>query len=235
MQNAKAKTILIGDDDFQYVNWLRATLEKEGYSVVWAQNASEVMSKISTKPTAVIVDFMRGQPIGLELCRELRSLPEFKHLPLIMLTRKRADSDEAAGLEVGADDYIHKSVSNRVLSARLRNVLKRNGNLETDSAEENAIEIKLGDLVVNRQTHTVLLKGKEIFLPRKEFELLWLLVANKGKVFSREILLRRIWGESVYVTDRTVDVHICKIRQRLGEFGQENLETIKGVGYRIKA
>ncbi len=235
MQNAKTKTILIGDDDFQYVSWLRATLEKEGYSVIWAQNASEVMSKISTKPTAVIVDFMRGQSVGLDLCRELRTLPEFKHLPIIVLTRKCEDSDEATGLEVGADDYIHKSVSNRVLSARLRNVLKRSNALESDNVEEAACEITLGDLVINRQTHTVLLKGKEIFLPRKEFELLWLLVANKGKVFSREMLLRRIWGESVYVTDRTVDVHICKIRQRLGDFGQENLETIKGVGYRIKA
>lgn len=235
MQNAKAKTILIGDDDFQYVNWLRSTLEKEGYNVVWAQSASEVMSKVSLRPTAIIVDFMRGQSVGLDLCRELRKLPEFKHLPIIMLTRKREDSDEATGLEVGADDYIHKSVSNRVLSARLRNVLKRSGTSEADLIEENATEIKLDDLVVNRQTHTVLLKGKDIFLPRKEFELLWLLVANKGKVFSREILLRRIWGESVYVTDRTVDVHICKIRQRLGAFGQENLETIKGIGYRIKA
>jgi two-component system alkaline phosphatase synthesis response regulator PhoP len=236
MQNAKAKTILIGDDDFQYVNWLRATLEKEGYNVVWAQNVSEVMSKISTKPTAVIVDFMRGQSVGLDLCRELRNLPEFKHLPIIMLTRKREDSDEVTGLEVGADDYIHKSVSNRVLSARLRNVLKRSSSYsEPEFTEETTVEIKLGDLVVNRQMHTVLLKGKEVFLPRKEFELLWLLVANRGKVFSREILLRRIWGENVYVTDRTVDVHICKIRQRLGDFGQENLETIKGVGYRIKA
>ncbi len=234
MQN-RAQTILIGDDDFRYVNWLRVTLEKEGYSVIWAQSASEVMSKISMKPTAVIVDFMRGQPIGLELCRELRNLPEFKHLPIILLTRKRTDSDEAASLDIGADDYIHKSVSDRVLSARLRNVLKRRTLPETELTEEHPAEIKIGDLVINRHTHTVFLKGKEIFLPRKEFELLWLLAANKGKVFSREILLRRVWGESVYVTDRTVDVHICKIRQRLGEFGQENLETIKGVGYRIKA
>ncbi len=232
-QTVKAKTILIGDDDFQYVNWLRTTLEKEGYHVIWAQNVSEVMSKISSKPTAVIVDFMRGQAAGLELCRKLRSLPEFKHLPIIMLTRKREDSDEATGLEVGADDYIHKSVSNRVLSARLRNVLKRSG-VDSEPSEEEVTEVRLGDLVINRQTHTVLLKGKEIFLPRKEFELLWLLACNKGKVFSREILLRQIWGENVYVTERTVDVHICKIRQRLGTFGQESLETIKGVGYRIK-
>lgn len=234
MPNVKTQTILIGDDDFQYVNWLRATLEKEGYNVVWAQTAAEVMAKISAKPTAVIMDFMRGQSAGIELCRELRNLPEFKHLPIIMLTRKREESDEAAGLEVGADDYIHKSVSNRVLAARLRNVLKRNATPEPEPSEEEPTEIKIGDLVINRQTHSVTLKGKDVFLPRKEFELLWLLAANKGKVFSREILLRRVWGESVYVTDRTVDVHICKIRQRLGEFGQENLETIKGVGYRIK-
>lgn len=234
MPNVKAKTILVGDDDFQYVNWLRTTLEKEGYNVVWAQNAAEVLSKLTAKPTAVIVDFMRGQSLGIDLCRELRALPESKNLPIIMLTRKREESEEAAGLEVGADDYIHKSVSNRVLSARLRNVLRRTTGLEIEFTDDEVSDIKINGMEINRQTHAVRIYGKEIFLPRKEFDLLWLLASNKGKVFSREILLRRVWGEAVYVTDRTVDVHICKIRQRLGDFGQENLETIKGVGYRIK-
>ncbi|MCS7210401.1 MAG: response regulator transcription factor, partial [Chloroherpetonaceae bacterium] len=120
----------------------------------------------------------------------------------------------------------------RVLLARLRNILKR---CTAPAPTTEVSYIKVGALEIDRATYTVRLSGKEVFLPRKEFELLWVLASNKGKVFSREMLLRSVWGENVYVTERTVDVHICKIRQRLGAFGAENLETIKGVGYRIKA
>jgi two-component system, OmpR family, alkaline phosphatase synthesis response regulator PhoP len=228
----QTKTILLADDDSQYVKTLRSSLEKDGYEVMWAQTAAEVMSKVSLRPTALIMDFMRGQAAGLDLCKQLREMPESKKLPIIFLTRKAEETDEAAGLDVGADDFIRKSVSNRVISARLRNVLRR-ALEQAPSIESN--DIKLGALEINRITHDVKLHGKTVFLPRKEFELLWLLAQNKGKVFSREILLRRVWGENIYVTERTVDVHVCKVRQRLGSFGQENLETIKGIGYRLKA
>jgi two-component system alkaline phosphatase synthesis response regulator PhoP len=188
------------------------------------------MAKIATKPAAMIIDLMRGQAAGLELCRKLRTLPEWRYLPIIVFTNKGEESDEVVCLEVGADDFIHKSASFRVLSARLHSILRR----YMPQTMEEVSSIKVGPLEIDKLTYTVRLNNKEIFLPRKEFELLWILVSNKGKVFSREMLLRRVWGENVYVTDRTVDVHICKIRQRLGSFGKENLETIKGIGYRIK-
>ncbi len=234
MPNTKAKTILVADDELHYVTVLRSALEKEGYNVVWAQNASETISKISVKPTALIMDLMRGQSNGLELCRQLRMLPESKHLPIIVLTSKGEESDEVVSLEMGADDFIHKSVSTRVLSARLRNILKRYAPT-TPVASDEVSAVKIGALEVDKLSHSVKLASKDVFLPRKEFELLWILASNKGKVFSREMLLRRVWGENVYVTDRTVDVHICKVRQRLGQYGSDNIETIKGIGYRIKA
>ncbi|NTU73954.1 response regulator transcription factor, partial [Candidatus Roizmanbacteria bacterium] len=134
-------------------------------------------------------------------------------------------------LELGADDFLGKAISPRVLSARIKNVLKRH-NID---AREELTYLKFQNLEIDRDSHTVRLDEKEIFLPRKEFELLWLLASNRGKVFSREMLLSRIWGENIYVTDRTVDVHICKARQRLGQFGTDYFETIKGVGYRMKA
>ncbi len=223
-------TILIADDELNYVSSLRNYLEKEGFSVVWAQNASEAMAKIAVRPVAVIVDLMRGQAAGLELCRKLRTLPEWRYLPIIIFTNKGEESDEVVCLEVGADDFIHKSASFRVLSARLHNVLRR----YTSQTVEEVSSLKVGPLEIDKPTYSVRLNNKEVFLPRKEFELLWILASNRGKVFSREMLLRRVWGENVYVTERTVDVHICKVRRRLGTFGKENLETIKGVGYRIK-
>lgn len=226
------KTILIADDELNYVSSLRAHLEKEGYSVIWAQNAAEAMTKIAAKPNAVVVDLMRGQSSGIDLCRKLRTQPEWRYLPIIIFTNKNGESDEVVCLEVGADDFIHKSASLRVFSARLRNILRRSAQ---QSGDEDASHIKVGPLEIDKTSYSVRLHNKEVFLPRKEFELLWILVSNKGKVFSREMLLRRVWGENVFVTDRTVDVHICKIRQRLGGFGSENLETIKGIGYRIKA
>lgn len=232
MANPNNKTILIADDEAYYVSLLRTQFEKEGYSVIWVQSAAEAMAKVSIRPIAVIVDLMRGQAAGLELCRKLRAFPEWRHLPIIVFTSKHEEADEVVSLEVGADDFVHKSATPRVLLARLRNVLKR---CAAPPLPADLNQIKIGPLEIDRTTYTVRLNGKEVFLPRKEFELLWVLASNKGKVFSREMLLRSVWGESVYVTDRTVDVHICKIRQRLGTFGTEHLETIKGVGYRIKA
>lgn len=232
MANPNNKTILIADDEVSYVSLLRTQFEKEGYSVIWAQSAAEAMAKVAMRPIAVIVDLMRSQGAGLELCRKLRAFPEWRHLPIIVFTSKQEESDEVISLEMGADDFVHKSATPRVLLARLRNILKR---CTAPASTTEVSYIKIGALEIDRATYTVRLSGKEVFLPRKEFELLWVLASNKGKVFSREMLLRSVWGENVYVTERTVDVHICKIRQRLGAFGAENLETIKGVGYRIKA
>jgi len=223
------RTILIADDESQYVSWLRTRLEQEGYNIVWARDAAETLAHLSQKPEVVLLDLMNDSN-GLELCRQLRALPEGKTVPIIMLASKSEESDEVLGLELGADDFLSKTTSPRVLSARIKNVLKR----YHVNAREELTRLKIGELEIDRSSHTVRLEEKDIFLPRKEFELLWILATNKGKVFSREMLLRRVWGENIYVTDRTVDVHICKVRQRLGKFGEEAIETIKGVGYRLK-
>jgi two-component system alkaline phosphatase synthesis response regulator PhoP len=228
----KSKTILIADDEVQYVYPLRNALEKEGYTVVHAQSAAEALTKASSHPSVLIMDLMHssGNTNGLDVCRELRAMPDAKQLPIIFVTRSEDEASELIGLELGADDYIRKPVSPRVLSARIKNVLKRYNILPASEVSY----VKDGEVEVDRNQHTVKVRGKDLFLPRKEFEILWLLLANKGKVYSRDMLLRRIWGENVYVTERTVDVHICKIRDRFTKLGLDKLETIKGVGYRFK-
>lgn len=225
------RTILIADKEPKFTSWLQSHLEQEGYTVLLARDASETLARLSNKPEMILMDLMKGESGGPELCRQLRAMPESKSLPIIMMSNKPEEMDEVLCLEMGADDFLAKAISPRVLSARIKNVLKRH-NLD---ARQELSYIKIEGLEIDRSSHSVRLEGKEIRLPRKEFELLWLLATNRGKVFSREMLLRRIWGENIYVTDRTVDVHICKVRQRLGEFGAEYFEGIKGVGYRIKA
>jgi two-component system, OmpR family, alkaline phosphatase synthesis response regulator PhoP len=225
------RTILIADDEPKYAMWLRSRLEQEGYNVVLARDAAETLAGLAYKPEIILLDLMKGDSSGLELCRQLRALPESKTLPIIMMANSAEESDEVLSLELGADDFLTKTASPRVLTARIKNVLKR----YNVNAREEITSLNLKGLEIDRNTHTVKIDGKGVFLPRKEFELLWILATNKGKVFSREMLLRRVWGENIYVTDRTVDVHVCKVRQRLGDFGSENIETIKGVGYRLKA
>lgn len=225
------RTILIADDEPKYATWLRSRLEQEGYNVVLARDAAETLAGLAYKPEVILLDLMKGDSSGLELCRQLRSLPESKTLPIIMMANNAEEADEVLSLELGADDFLTKAASPRVLTARIKNVLKR----YNVNAREEITYLNLKGLEIDRNTHTVKLDGTDVFLPRKEFELLWILATNKGKVFSREMLLRRVWGENIYVTDRTVDVHVCKVRQRLGDFGSGNIETIKGVGYRLKA
>ncbi len=225
------RTILIADKEPQYVSGIRERLEQEGYKIVWAKDNAETLAQLAKKPEVILLDLKQDDTQGFDLFRQLRSIPEGKSLPIIMLSSKNDESQEVLGLELGADDFLTKSISPKLLSARIRNVLKRY-NINTS---DELTQLKVKDLLIDRSTHTVKLEDEDLFLPRKEFELLWILSTNIGKVFSREMLLRRVWGENIYVTDRTVDVHICKVRQRLGKFGEHNIETIKGVGYRLKS
>lgn len=170
---------------------------------------------------------------GFEVCRMLRQNPQTSAVSIAFLTAKTSEIDQILGLELGADDYIQKPISPRVLLARVKTVLRRakdNSKTETIAAPEL---MKIDTLEINRQNYTVRVDGKESFFPKKEFELLAFLAANRGKVFPRELLLRRIWGESIYVIDRTVDVHVSKIREKLGNYAPF-IETVKGVGYRFK-
>jgi len=226
-----SKQILVVDDEKDIVEFITYNLQKEGYEVLTAYSGNEALRKAQHKPDLILLDIMLPELDGYEVCKQLRSSSSTASIPIIFLTAKSGEVDEIVGLEIGADDYIVKPISPRKLISRIKAVLRR---AETAVGETIAREItRIEDLEINRANYTVKLSGKEIFFPRKEFEILSLLASNPGRVFSREELLNKIWGEDVYVVDRTVDVHIRKIREKLGDRA-DYIETIKGVGYRFK-
>ncbi|MEN9795362.1 MAG: hypothetical protein RLZZ150_339, partial [Bacteroidota bacterium] len=208
-------------------------LSKEGYEVATASNGTDAVELAQRmRPDLVILDIMMPGLDGFEVCRTLRQDPSMQSTAIVFLTAKAGEIDQILGLELGADDYIQKPISPRVLLARVKTIFRRGSDrvrTETVAAPE---VLRIGTIEVNRQNYTVKIDGKETFFPKKEFELLAFLASNRGKVFSREALLRRIWGESVYVIDRTVDVHVSKVREKLGKHGNR-IETVKGVGYRF--
>lgn len=228
------KKVLVADDEEDILALLSYNLKKEGYDVTTAANGDEAIeAALEARPDLIILDVMMPGRDGFDVCRAIRQLPEIAHTSIIFLTAKSGEIDQIVGLELGADDYIQKPVSPRVLLARVKTILRRateRVRTETVAAPE---VIRMDMLEINRQSYTVKIGGKEEFFPKKEFELLAFLAANGGKTFSREALLRRIWGESIYVIDRTVDVHISKIREKLGNYGSR-IETVKGVGYRFR-
>lgn len=228
------KTILVVDDEPDIVEVITYNLEREGYKAIGLTESSAVLDKVqSLRPDLIILDVMMPDIDGFELCRQLRRSSELASIPIIFLTARAGEVDQIVGLELGGDDYIVKPVSPRVLVARVKSLLRRHSELARLEAVVAPEVLRIGPLEINRQNYTVRIEGKETFFPKKEFELLAFLVANSGKVFTRDQLLDRIWGESVYVVDRTVDVHISKIRDKLGPYAS-SIETVKGVGYRFR-
>ncbi|MBK6291518.1 MAG: response regulator transcription factor [Ignavibacteria bacterium] len=227
------KKILVVDDEQDIVDLISYNLSKEGYKVFTASNGTQAVEVATTvRPDLVILDIMMPGMDGFEVCRSLRQDTSLSTTAIMFLTAKSSEIDQILGLELGADDYIQKPISPRVLLARVKTIIRRGQEkIRTETIAAPEI-LRLGALEVNRQNYTVRVDGKEIFFPKKEFELLAFLASNRGKVFSREALLRRIWGESVYVIDRTVDVHVSKVREKLGTYGAW-IETVKGVGYRF--
>lgn len=225
------KRILVVDDERDIVDLLKYNLAKEGYEVVTAYNGKEAIEKATHPPDLVILDVMMPVLDGFETCKKLKSDPRTAHVPVLFLTASSSEVDEVLGLELGADDYIQKPISPRKLVARVKAVLRRSGSNQDETAGPPVI--RAGRLEINRTTFTVRIARKEVFFPRKEFELLALLASSPGKVFSREMLLQSIWGSDVVVIDRTIDVHIRKIREKLGE-DAPSIETIKGVGYKFR-
>ena len=227
------KTILVVDDEQDIVDLISYNLSKEGYEVATANNGTDAVDLAQRlRPDLVILDIMMPGMDGFEVCRALRQDSSLQSMAIVFLTAKAGEIDQILGLELGANDYIQKPISPRVLLARVKTILRRGSErvrTETVAAPE---VLRVGTIEVNRQNYTVKIDGKETFFPKKEFELLAFLASNRGKVFSRETLLRRIWGESVYVIDRTVDVHVSKVREKLGKYGNR-IETVKGVGYRF--
>jgi two-component system alkaline phosphatase synthesis response regulator PhoP len=225
------KKVLVVDDERDIVDLLRYNLQREGYDVIAAGNGEQALEKTSEKPDLILLDLMMPVLDGFETCKRLKRNPSTASIPVIILTARSSEVDEVLGLELGADDYIQKPISPRKLVARVKAVFRR-----ADSAGEGTPEsavIRAGRLEISRSNYSVMLGKKELFLPRKEFEVLALLAANPGKVFSREMVLNAVWGSDVVVVDRTVDVHIRKIREKLGH-DASLIETIKGVGYRFR-
>jgi len=226
------KHILVVDDEKDILDLIKYNLTKEGYAVTTALNGKEALEKADAQTDLVILDLMMPVLDGFDTCRRLKSNPATASVPVVFLTARSGEVDEVVGLEMGADDYMQKPISPRKLVARVKAVLRRGEQLPEEEPE--APTIRIGRLEIDRRSYTVRHAKKEIFFPRKEFEILALLAANPGKVFSREMLLNNIWGNEVVVIDRTVDVHIRKIREKLGT-DADAIETIKGVGYRYRA
>ncbi len=224
--------ILVVDDEKDIVEFIQYNLETQGFKVLIAFNGEEALKKIKKKPDLIVLDIMMAKMSGYEVLKKVRSDERYKSIPVLFLTAKSSESDEIAGLELGADDYITKPVSIKKLVARIKSNLRMKKSVQTDEITESILTI--GDLTIDREQYVIYLLDKKIVLPRKEFEILNYLAAKPGKVFPRSTILHDIWGADVYVVDRTIDVHIRKIREKLGE-AANLIETIKGVGYRFKS
>ena len=223
--------ILLVDDEKDIVEFLKYNLEQENFDVLVGYNGEEALEKISQKPDLIILDIMMPKMDGYEVCKKIRSTKGFESIPVIFLTAKSGETDEIKGLEIGASDYIQKPISPKKLIARVNSNLRKYADI---SVAAGPIKIKIGPLEIDKEKFVVSIDGNVKVFPRKEFELLYYLANNPGRVFSREVLLKDVWGANVYVVDRTVDVHIRKIREKLENFS-ELIETVKGVGYRFKS
>ena len=227
MSTAKQK-ILIVDDEPDILELIEYNLKKEGYQVYLASNGADgvTMAK-KVHPDLIILDIMMPKMDGIEACRIMRAIPEFKNTFMVFLTARSEEYSEIAGFNVGADDYIAKPIKPRALISRINAILRRN----TSGEEVSDNKVEIGDLVIDREAYLVFQNGQKVVLAKKEFELLYLLASKPGKVYTRESILKNIWEDSVVVTNRTIDVHIRKLREKLGE---TYVATVKGVGYKFE-
>jgi len=223
-------TILVVDDEKDILELLKYNLEKEGYRVITALNGKEALRLVRHHPSLVVLDILMPELDGWEVCKAIRKDPSTSKIPIIFLTARDSEIDEVVGLELGADDYIVKPVKVRTFLARVKHGLKARG--EGKEAVESDV-LKIGDLEIQTNNYVVRIRNRDIHLPKKEFEVLIFLARHPERVVTRETLLNEIWGHDVYVVDRTIDVHVRKIREKLGEHAR-HIETVKGVGYRFR-
>jgi len=222
------KKILIVDDEEVILELLQYNLEKEGYQVFTAGNGKDAVGVAKQQsPDLILLDIMMPGQDGVETCRQIREITELSEVFVIFLTARSEEYSEIAAFEVGADDYITKPIKPRALMSRINAFFRRGS-----SAGSANDQLTIGELEIDKTSYTVKVDKKEVVLPKKEFELLYFLMQNPNKVFNREELLKNIWGTDVYVLARTVDVHIRKIREKIGE---EYIKTIKGVGYKFNS
>ena len=220
----KVRTILIADDEPDILEIIHFNLQSEGYQLVNARNGNEAIELAKLhKPELIILDVMMPGKTGLEVCKILRSNIEFENTIIIFLTALNDDNTQIKGLETGGDDYITKPISPKVLVSRVNALFRR-------IVKETGSVLQIGDLSIDREKYNVVLNNEEIVLARKEFELLALLASKPAKVFLRNEILDKVWGTEVIVGDRTIDVHVRKIRQKLGD---DCIATVKGLGYKF--
>ena len=222
-----AKKILVVDDEKAILDLVKYNLEKEGYTVktlLGGKDALKIASEF--RPDLIVLDIMMPDKDGVEVCRELREDQSFFDTIIVFLTARAEEYSEVAGFDVGADDYIPKPIKPRAMISRINAHFRREKKKDKDGDS-----IEMGDLKIDRSSYLVSLSDKEFSLPRKEFELLYFLARNPGKVYTRDQLLKSVWGTEVYVLARTVDVHIRKVREKIGE---GFIKTVKGVGYKFE-
>lgn len=228
-----SQKVLVVDDEESILTLIKFHLEKAGLTVITAEEGKKALEKVKEeKPDLIVLDIMLPGMDGIEICKRMRK--EDYHTPILMLTAKDEEIDKIIGLEVGADDYMTKPFSIRELMARVKALLRRS--LQYLDVEGEKERITLHDLVIFPQKYEAFLKGKQIYLTPKEFELLELMVKNKGKVLDRNLLLNRIWGYNYYGDTRIVDVHISNLREKMEDNSAkpEYIKTVRGVGYKFR-
>jgi two-component system, OmpR family, alkaline phosphatase synthesis response regulator PhoP len=229
----RQETILVVDDEADIIEMVKYNLEKEGFAVLTARNGRHALEEARRIPDLIILDVMMPEMDGWEVLRQLKRDAKTSDIPVLFLTARGSEVDEIVGFELGADDYVVKPISMRKLVVRVRAILRRRQSVEKGRKKLPDI-LRIDKLEINIPNYTVTVGSRAITLARKEFETLVYLVEHRGRVISRESLLDVVWGENVHVVDRTVDVHISKIREKLGSHG-DIIETVKGVGYRVRA
>jgi two-component system, OmpR family, alkaline phosphatase synthesis response regulator PhoP len=221
--------ILLVDDEPDILEIVSYNLMAEGYKVYTAKNGIEALEKAKKKkPHLIILDVMMPEMDGIEACEAIRNTPELAHTLVAFLTARGEDYSQMAGFDAGADDYITKPIKPKVLVSKVKSLLRRVN--VADAQEELGDIYVVGDITINKEEYKVLVKNKELVLPRKEFELLTLLTSKPNKVFKREAILDTVWGSEVVVGGRTIDVHIRKLREKIGD---DYFKTVKGVGYKF--
>jgi two-component system alkaline phosphatase synthesis response regulator PhoP len=219
--------ILLVDDEPDILEIVGYNLSQEGYSIVTASNGKEAIDvALKVHPHLIIMDVMMPEMDGMEACENIRKIPELRNTIIAFLTARSEDYSQVAGFDAGADDYIPKPIKPKLLVSKVKALLRR---LKEDNFTNDNLNV--GGIVINREEYKIIMEDKEIVLPRKEFELFHLLASKPGKVFKREEILDKVWGNDVIVGGRTIDVHIRKLREKIGD---DFFKTIKGVGYKFE-
>lgn len=220
--------ILLVDDELDILEIIGYNLSQEGYQIITASNGREAVAKAKKElPHLIIMDVMMPEMDGMEACENIRKIPELSNVIITFLTARNEDYSQVAGLDAGADDYISKTIKPKLLVSKVKALLRR----FKDDSQQDVDTLTVRGIEINREEYKIIKEGVEIILPRKEFELFYLLASKPGKVFKREEILDKVWGNEVVVGGRTIDVHIRKLREKIGD---DLFKTIKGVGYKIE-